>query len=94
MASAPQPSSADLARYLESRGELSKPWMLQMLRLSKLKESRDQMTPETYLQALQEAHADLMRLGEFWKGREAEVFNSDYRPNEVIEPLPGSPDDR
>ena len=94
MASAPQPSSAELARYLESRGELSKPWMLQMLRLTKLKESRDQMTPETYLQALQEAHADLMRLGEFWKGREAEVFNSDYRPNEVIEPLPGSPDDR
>ena len=94
MASAPQPSSADLARYLESRGELSKPWMLQMLRLTKLKESRDQMTPETYLQALQEAHADLMRLGEFWKGREAEVFNGDYRPSEVIEPLPGSPDDR
>ena len=94
MDSAPQPSSADLARYLESRGELSKPWMLQMLRLTKLKESRDQMTPETYLQALQEAHADLMRLGEFWKGREAEVFNGDYRPNEVIEPLPGSPDDR
>ena len=94
MASAPQPSSADLARYLESRGELSKPWMLQMLRLTKLKESRDQMTPETYLQALQEAHADLMRLGEFWKGRESEVFNGDYRPNEVIEPLPGSPDDR
>lgn len=94
MASGPQPSSADLARYLESRGELSKPWMLQMLRLSKLKESRDQMPPEKYLQALQEAHADLMRLGEFWKGREAEVFNGDYRPNEVIEPLPGSPDDR
>ena len=94
MASAPQPSSADLARYMESRGELSKPWMLQMLRLTKLKESRDQMTPETYLQALQEAHADLMRLGEFWKGREAEVFNGDYSPNEVIEPLPGSPDDR
>ena len=94
MASAPQPSSADLARYMESRGELSKPWMLQMLRLTKLKESRDQMTPETYLQALQEAHADLMRLGEFWKGRENEVFNGDYRPNEVIEPLPGSPDDR
>ncbi len=94
MASAPQPSSADLARYLESRGELGKPWMLQMLRLAKLKESRDQMSADAYLKSLQEAHADLMRLGEFWKGRESEVFNGEYRPNAVIEPLPGSPDDR
>ena len=94
MAPANQPSSAELARYLEQRGELSKPWMLQMLRLSKLKEARDQMTPETYLKSIQEAHADLMRLGEFWKGREEEVFNGDYRPNDVIEPKPGSPEDR
>tara|TARA_B100001121_G_scaffold8685_1_gene7257 strand:+ start:1541 stop:1825 length:285 start_codon:yes stop_codon:yes gene_type:complete len=94
MAPADQPSSAELARYLEERGELGKPWMLQMLRLSKLKEARDQMSPETYLKSIQEAHADLMRLGEFWKGREAEVFNGEYRPSEVIEPLPGSPEDR
>ena len=94
MASAPQPSSAELARYLEQRGELGKPWMLQMLRLSKLKEARDQMTPETYLRSIQEAHADLMRLGEFWKGREEEVFNGGYHPNDVIEPLPGSLEDR
>ena len=94
MAPANQPSSAELARYLEQRGELSKPWMLQMLRLSKLKEARDQMTPETYLKSIQEAHADLMRLGEFWKGREEEVSNGDNRPNDVIEPLPGSPEDR
>ena len=94
MAPAPQPSSAELARYLEQRGELGKPWMLQMLRLSKLKEARDQMTAETYLKSIEEAHADLMRLGEFWKGREGEVLNGDYRPNDVIEPLPGSPEDR
>ena len=94
MAPAPQPSSAELARYLEQRGELGKPWMLQMLRLSKLKEARDQMSPETYLKSIQEAHADLMRLGEFWKGREGEVFNGDYLPNDEIEPLPGSPEDR
>ena len=94
MAPANQPSSAELARYLEQRGELGKPWMLQMLRLSKLKEARDQMTPETYLKSIQEAHDDLMRLGEFWKGREEEVFNGDYRPTDVIEPLPGSPEDR
>lgn len=89
-----QPGSAELARYLESRGELSKPWMLQMLRLAKLKERRDDMSPQDYLSSIQEAHADLMRLGEFWKGREAEVFGGQYRPSEVLEPLPGSPEDR
>ena len=89
-----QPGSAELARYLESRGELSKPWMLQLLRLTKLKESRDQMSPEDYLNSIKDAHADLMRMGEFWKGREAEVFGSQYQPNDVLEPLPGSPEDR
>ena len=46
MSSAPPPSSADLARYLEARGELSKPWMLQLLRLTKLKESKDDLDPQ------------------------------------------------
>ncbi len=89
-----QPSSEDLARYLEQRGELSKPWNLQMLRLKKLKESKDSMAPEEYISKVQEAHADLMRLGQFWKGREQEVFGGIYQPCELIEPLPGSPDDR
>ena len=88
------PSAAELARYLESRGDLSKPWMLQILRLAKLKEARDSMSQEDYICSLKEAHSDLMRLGEFWKGREAEVFGGAYRPNDVIEPLPGSPEDR
>ena len=88
------PSAAELARYLESRGDLSKPWMLQMLRLAKLKEARGSMSHEDYMSSLKEAHSDLMRLGEFWKGREAEVFDGTYRPNDVIEPLPGSPEDR
>lgn len=87
-------NAADLARYLEQRGELSKPWMLQLLRLTKLKESRDSMDPQEYMDALQDAHADLMRLGEFWKGREQEVFGGRYQPSELIQPLPGSPDDR
>ena len=87
-------SSAELARYLEQRGELSKPWMLQLLRLTKLKEAKDSMDPQEYLNSLQEAHADLMRLGEFWKGREQEVFGGRYEPSSVVEPLPGSPDDR
>ncbi len=89
-----QPSSEDLARYLEQRGELSKPWNLQMLRLQKLKEAKDSMDPQLYLEKVQEAHADLMRLGQFWKGREQEVFGGTYQPSELIEPLPGSPDDR
>ena len=88
------PSAAELARYLESRGELSKPWMLQMLRLAKLKETRGSMSQEDYMCSIRQAHSDLMRLGEFWKGREAEVFSGVYRPNDVIEPLPGSSEDR
>ena len=52
------------------------------------------MDPDAYLASLQEAHADLMRLGEFWKGREQEVFNGQYQPAELIEPLPGSAEDR
>ena len=88
------PSAAELARYLESRGELSKPWMLQMLRLAKLKETRGSMSQEDYMCSIRQAHSDLMRLGEFWKGREAEVFGGSYRPNDVTEPLPGSPEDR
>ena len=94
MASDPQPSSEQLARYLEQRGELTKPWNLQMLRLQKLKEAKDSMDHEEYIATIQEAHADLMRLGQFWKGREQEVFGGTYQPSELIEPLPGSPDDR
>ena len=86
-----QPSSEDLARYLEQRGELSKPWNLQML---KLKEANESMDLQLYLEKVQEAHADLMRLGQFWKGREQEVFGGTYQPSELIEPLPGSPEDR
>lgn len=94
MADIPQPSSAELALYLEQRGELGKPWMWHLLRITKLRESRTSMDPNDYLTCLQEAHADLMALGEFWKGREAEVFGGRYQPSDLIEPLPGSPEDR
>ena len=87
-------NSSEIARYLEQRGELLKPWNLQMLRLQKLKEAKDSMDPQVYFEKVQEAHADLMRLGQFWKGREREVFGGSYQPSELIEPLPGSPDDR
>lgn len=87
-------NSDDLARYLEQRGELGKPWLLLQLRLAKLKEAKNSMDPADYLQRVQEAHADLMRLGEFWKGREAEVFGGRFTPSALLEPLPGSADDR
>jgi hypothetical protein len=94
MGSNPLPNAADLARYLESRGELGKPWMWHLLRLAKLKEEKDTMEPQEFVERLAEAHADLMRLGEFWKGRETEVFTGHYSPSSVIEPLPGSAEDR
>ncbi|MEB3334206.1 MAG: hypothetical protein VKP70_04405 [Cyanobacteriota bacterium] len=94
MSGQPLPSSHALSRYLEARGELGKPWLWHLLRLAKLRESKDSLSPEAYVAKLQEAHADLMRLGEFWKGREGEVFGGDYAPPSVLEPLPGSPDDR
>ncbi|MFN7678387.1 MAG: hypothetical protein ACK5QW_07310 [Cyanobacteriota bacterium] len=90
----PLPSSNDLARYLEARGELGKPWMWHLLRISKLREQKDSMPPEDYDRSVREAHADLMRLGEFWKGREREVFGGAYTPSTALEPLPGSPEDR
>ena len=87
-------SSEQIARYLEQRGDLTKPWNLQMLRLQKLKEASHTMSHDEYMERLQDAHRDLMRLGRFWEGREAEVFGGDYRPAGLIEPLPGSPEDR
>ena len=60
----PIPSSADLARYMEARGEMAKPWVWHLLRLSKLQESKDSLAPDEYIERLGEAHADLMRLGE------------------------------
>lgn len=88
------PSAADLARYLEQRGDLSKPWYLQMLRLQKLKETKGETDPQDYIERIQEAHGDLMRLGQVWKGREAELFEGTDSPPGGNEPLPGSPDDR
>ena len=46
---APIPSSADLARYMEARGEMGKPWVWHLLRLSKLKEAKDTMEPNDYV---------------------------------------------
>lgn len=94
MAPSKLPPSEDLARFFEARGDLAKPWTWQLMRLAKIREAKDSMDPQEYLERVQEAHADLMRLGEFWKGREAEVFGGSYSPATVIEPLPGSAEDR
>ena len=65
-----------------------------MLRLQKLKETKGEMDPQDYIERIQEAHGDLMRLGQVWKGREAELFEGTDSPTGGIEPLPGSPDNR
>jgi len=93
MATPPLPSSEDLARFFEARGELAKPWTWHLMRLAKIREAKDTMDSQEYLERVQEAHAVLMRLGEFWKGREEEVFGGRDQTASVIEPFPGSPAD-
>ncbi len=68
--------SSDIARYIEQTDSISKPWMLIQWRLQKLKERQSEMAPEAYLQELTELHQALMDLGEWWVGREDEVFRS------------------
>ncbi len=91
---APLPDADDLARLLQARGLESRPWLWHLLRLSRLQQERDSLPADVYLARVQEAHADLMRLGAFWEGREDEVFGGTYRPDSVLAPLPGSLDDR
>jgi hypothetical protein len=67
--------SQDLAKYIEATGGISKPWLLLQLRLKKLQENKQNLSPKEYMDSLEEIHQDLMNLGEWWKGREDEVFN-------------------
>ncbi len=69
--------SRDLARYIEQTDGAAKPWLLVQLRLSKLKERRDTLSHADYIRDLDEIQADLMQLGEWWVGREHEVFGLD-----------------
>lgn len=66
--------SHDLARYIESRDGISQPWLLLLLRLKKLQEDRHTLDEETYLAEVAELHETLMGLGEWWVGREEELF--------------------
>lgn len=72
--------SDDLARYIESTDGLSKPWLLVQWQLQKLKERRHELSPEAYSEALAELHETLMGLGEWWVGRETEVFGAGADP--------------
>lgn len=67
--------SKDLAKYMEATGGISKPWLLVQLRLKKLEENKLNLTKKEYMEQLEDIHQDLMKLGEWWKGREKEVFN-------------------
>lgn len=68
--------SRKLAQYIEATDGISKPWLLVQLRLSKLKEKKDLISPQEYFSELEEIQADLLKLGEWWKGREDEVFRA------------------
>jgi hypothetical protein len=66
--------SEELAQYIEKNNGISKPWLLTQLRLKKLQERRDSLTPEEYEREIRDIHQDLMNLGEWWVGIEDEVF--------------------
>jgi hypothetical protein len=66
--------SNDLAKYIEAKDGISKPWLLVQLRLKKLQERRSEISDEEYMTELTDIHKDLMNLGEWWLGIEDEVF--------------------
>ncbi|WP_019507254.1 hypothetical protein [Pleurocapsa sp. PCC 7319] len=68
--------SKELAQYIEATDGISKPWLLVQLRLKKLQERKEQIPSQEYMQQLEDIQADLLKLGEWWKGREDEVFGS------------------
>lgn len=71
--------SQSLGQYISATGGASKPWLLVQLRLQKLKERQADLEPADYVRQLADIHADLMKLGEWWKGQEQDVFGP--KPN-------------
>lgn len=69
-------NSQELARYIEATDGISKPWLLVHLRLSKLQERKQQISAQEYMTELADIQGDLLKLGEWWKGIEGEVFGS------------------
>ena len=68
--------SKKLAQYIEATDSISKPWLLVQLRLKILAEARKSISESEYSQKLAEIHQDLMNLGEWWVGIEAEEFGT------------------
>ena len=66
--------SHELAHYIEATDGISKPWLLVQLRLKKLQERRDTLSPDEYMAELATIHQDLVNLGEWWVGIEDKVF--------------------
>lgn len=69
-------NSNELAQYIEATDSISKPWLLVQLRLKKLEEARATISADEYSSKLAEIHQDLMNLGEWWVGIEAEEFGT------------------
>ncbi|BAZ42890.1 hypothetical protein NIES4101_88600 [Calothrix sp. NIES-4101] len=67
-------NSNEIAQYIEATNGISKPWLLVQLRLKKLQERRHEISGEEYIQELADIQQDLMKLGEWWRGMEDEVF--------------------
>lgn len=68
-------NSDELAKYMEATDSNFKPWLLVQLRLKKLQENKPNLSQKEYMERLEDIHKDLMKLGEWWKGREKEFFN-------------------
>jgi len=66
--------SKDIAYYINITNGASKPWLLVQLRLKKLQERRAEISHEEYVKELEDIHQDMMKLGEWWRGKESEVF--------------------
>ncbi len=66
--------SKELAQYIEATNGISKPWLLVQLRLKKLQEHRDTLSPDEYAVELADLHQDLVSLGNWWVGIEDQVF--------------------
>lgn len=69
-------NSEELAQYIEATNSMFKPWLLAQLRLKKLQERKHELSPVEYEAEVADIHQDLMNLGEWWVGREDEVFGS------------------
>ncbi len=71
--------SYDLGQYISATDGVSKPWLLVQLRIKKLQERKGEISSEEYMRELEDIYKDLMNLGEWWVGREEEVFGRENR---------------